>query len=219
MSNLQRGPGIRGAYVTLDGPDGVGKSNQAARLADVTGSQLTREPGGAISQIRTLLLDPSIELTPEAEVLLFSADRNISHQRIITPNLKAGRSVVSDRSCLSTLAYQCYGRALDLAYARAATDLAIGNVCADIAVILDAPYEVTQARVRDRNRGRDTAPQDDRFEAEDKKFKNRVRNGFLELARDLGGRAVLIDASGTKQETFDQIMQACGKLLVDGVEA
>ena len=209
----------RGAYVTLDGPDGVGKSNQAARLADVTGSQLTREPGGYIEHIRRILLDPEIELTPEAEILLFSADRNISLKRTVMPNLVDGKSVVSDRSYLSTLAYQCYGRGLNIVDAQALTDFAVGDIRADKVLILDAPFEITQARVKERNKGNGSMPHNDRFEAEDRKFKNRVRNGFLELARDLGEKAILIDASGTKQETFNQIMQACGKLLVDGVEA
>jgi dTMP kinase len=97
----------RGAYVTLDGPDGVGKSNQAMRLAEETGSWLTREPGGHIAQIRDILLNPHIELTPEAEVLLFSADRHITLQRTILPSLgteiRCFRQKLSEYACVPML--------------------------------------------------------------------------------------------------------------------
>lgn len=203
----------RGAYVTLDGPDGVGKSLQAQRLAQTTESYLTREPGGHINQIRGILLDPLIELTPEAEVLLFSADRNITLRRVIEPTLATGRSVVSDRSYVSTLAYQCYGRGLSLEFAKEATSLALGDKRADKIVILDAPYEVSIARLE--KAGKVAAH--DRFEMEGKHFHERVRNGFLELVRDIGERALLIDASGTEDEVMFQLFENCLHLLKDGV--
>ena len=115
---------------------------------------------------------------------------------------------------MSTLAYQCFGRGLDLGYAKAATNLALGDMRADKMIILDAPFEVTEARLS----GRSRLTQGDRFEAEDEAFKTRVRNGFLEMAKDMGDRVVVIDATGTPDETAQQVFQTCGRLLIEGIE-
>ena len=195
----------RGKLITIDGCDGAGKSTQAMRVAHQTNALLTREPGATQTgaEIRRIILQSNNEdLTPEARMLLFSADRNITRTRVIEPALATGSWVVSNRSYLSSVAYQGFGEGLSRDYIIKATNLALGSVTlrnADLAVILDIPYEVAQERLSQRG-----SPLDN-FERQGQGFHDRVRNGFRILADNLGSRALFIDASGTKDEVFEQI--------------
>lgn len=203
----------RGAYISLDGADGAGKSTLAAKLAESTSSYLAVEPGGHTKVLREILLGREINLTPEAEVLLFSADRNLTIKHEIEPRLNTGTSVVSDRSFLSTITYQCYGRGVDLNSVWQVTNFAIQGVVPDMSVFVDVPVEIAAERIL--AQGRITGK--DRFEEEDKSFKERVRQGGLTLAREMGTKALILDGSGTIDEAFKQLYDEVGELLLEGV--
>jgi dTMP kinase len=121
------------------------------------------------------VLDAATPMEPETEALIMLSDRSHHVRSVIEPALTAGRSVVSDRFYASTLAYQGYGRGVDLSLLRAASELAIGTCLPTLTVLLDVPLDVVNER-RDHD-------QKDRFEAEDLSFHERVRQGYLELAR------------------------------------
>jgi len=186
------------AFITFEGMEGCGKSTQAKLLARALGPDvvLTQEPGGtAIGRaIRQLLLDPANRaMSPEAEVLLFFADRAQHVAEVIRPALAAGRTVISTRYVDTSLAYQGYGRGLDLDRIRAVAVLATGGLRPDLTLFFDLPLEVGLARVVRRGVR-------DRLESEVREFHERVRNGYLELAAAEPDRWIRIDASGSEAD-------------------
>jgi len=186
------------AFITFEGMEGCGKSTQAKLLARALGPDvvLTQEPGGtAIGRaIRQLLLDPANRaMSPEAEVLLFFADRAQHVAQVIRPALAAGRTVISTRYVDTSLAYQGYGRGLDLDRIRAVAVLATGGLRPDLTLFFDLPLEVGLARVVRRGVR-------DRLESEVREFHERVRNGYLELAAAEPDRWIRIDASGSEAD-------------------
>jgi dTMP kinase len=191
------------AFITVEGIEGCGKSTQARRLVSAWEGPvvLTREPGGTAigQQIRALLLghEPA-QLTPQAEALLFSADRAQHVAEVVRPNLELGRTVVSDRYLDSSLAYQGYGRGLSLDALRSAAALATGGLTPDVTVLVDVPVGVGLGRVRGRGIR-------DRMEAEAIEFHERVRLGFLELAAREPARFLVVDGSGTPESVFDLV--------------
>ena len=184
------------AFITFEGMEGCGKSTQAKLLARAIGPDavLTQEPGGtAIGRaIRQLLLDPANRaMSAEAEVLLFFADRAQHVAEVIRPALAAGKIVISTRYVDTSLAYQGYGRGLDLDRIRSVAVLATGGLSPDLTLFFDLPLEIGLARVVRRG-GRD------RLESEVREFHERVRNGYLELAAAEPDRWIRIDASGSE---------------------
>ena len=184
--------------ITFEGMEGCGKSTQAKLLARALGPDavLTQEPGGtAIGRaIRRLLLDPANRaMSAEAEVLLFFADRAQHVAEVIRPALAAGKIVISTRYVDTSLAYQGYGRGLDLDRIRSVAVLATGGLRPDLTLFFDLPLEIGLARVVRRG-GRD------RLEAEVREFHERVRNGYLELAAAEPDRWIRIDASGSEAD-------------------
>ena len=186
------------AFITFEGMEGCGKSTQAKLLARAIGPDavLTQEPGGtAIGRaIRQLLLDPANRaMSAEAEVLLFFADRAQHVAQVIRPALAAGKIVISTRYVDTSLAYQGYGRGLDLDRIRSVAVLATGGLSPDLTLFFDLPLEIGLARVVRRG-GRD------RLESEVREFHERVRNGYLELAAAEPNRWIRIDASGSEAD-------------------
>jgi len=176
-----------GIFVAFEGIDVSGKSTQARRVADLHEALFTFEPGDTPlgRDLRHWLLDAATPMEPATEALLMLADRSHHVRSVIEPTLAAGRSVVTDRFFASTLAYQGYGRGVDLRLLRAASELAIGACVPDLTILLDVPLEVVnERRARDRR---------DRFEAEDLAFHRRVREGYLELADEY--RWAIVDGS------------------------
>ena len=140
-----------GLFLTLEGLDGSGKTTQARRLAAFLEAQgrpvlLTREPGGGLPEVRSLLLTQ--ELSPEAEYLLFSADRAEHVRKVILPGLAAGKVVISDRYLDSSLAYQGYGRGLPLPWLREVAREATRGLKPRLTFLLDLPPEAALRRVR-----------------------------------------------------------------------
>ncbi|MCU1362868.1 MAG: thymidylate kinase [Acidimicrobiaceae bacterium] len=170
----------RAVFLAFEGIDVSGKSTQARRVAAAHDALFTFEPGDTPlgRDLRHWVLDAATPMEPETEALIMLSDRSHHVRSVIEPTLTAGRSVVSDRFFASTLAYQGYGRGVDLALLRAASDLAIGACVPTLTILLDVSLGVVNER-RDHD-------QKDRFEAEDLSFHERVRQGYLELAQDDG---------------------------------
>ena len=189
-------------FITLEGPEGSGKTTQARLLARWLEEQghrivLTREPGGTPigDQIRDVLHDSrNTEMAARTEILLYSASRAQHTAEKIRPALAAGRIVVSDRFADSTYAYQGYGRGLDLEMLRTITRIATGGLQPDLTIYIDITPEEGLHR---RRAGGDEW---NRLDAEPLQFHQRVRSGYLELARLEPHRWVVIDGSGTVEE-------------------
>jgi dTMP kinase len=202
-------------FISFEGPDGSGKTTQARLLVEWLRQQgypvvLTREPGGTDigEQIRLVLHDPhNTEMDARTEILLYSASRAQLVAQCIQPALEAGHIVVSDRYADSTLAYQGYGRGLDLEVLRAITAFATRGVLPDLTLYLDvAPEEGLQRR-------RAEGGEWNRLDAEASDFHRRVRAGYLELASSDPQRWVIVDAARPVEEVQAQIRQVVGAML------
>ena len=191
-----------GAFITIDGPDGGGKTTQAERLRVHLVSRgievlLTREPGGTWlgERIREVLLartnTAAAPTDPLTDALLFNAARRQIVGEIIRPALQAGTTVICARFADSTLAYQGDGARVPLDRLRALADIATDGLIPDLTILLDLPVEAGLAR---------KAPGDvTRFEAEfDLEFHRRVREGFLAIARAEPGRVAVVDATADR---------------------
>jgi dTMP kinase len=192
------GASPRGWFITIDGPDGSGKTTQAAALARHLANlgldvHVTREPGGTWlgERLREILLartDSVAPTDPLTDALLFNAARRQLVMEVVRPALAAGRTIVCARFADSTLAYQGYGAGVPLERLRALEVAATDGLKPDLTILLDVPVEEGLAR---------KAPGDvTRFEAEfDLAFHRRVRDGFLALAAAEPARFAVIDAA------------------------
>ena len=175
-----------GVFISFEGIEGCGKSTQIQFLADTLRAHgrevvMTREPGGtALGQIlRKLLLEPITPLAPGAEVLMMLADRAQHIQEVIAPALNANQLVLCDRFLDSTIAYQGYGRKIDLSLLAQLNTFACDGYVPALTFLLDVPVAEGLRRAQKR-RGNETA---DHFEVESVAFHERVRDGFLSVAR------------------------------------
>jgi dTMP kinase len=192
-------------FITLEGIEGSGKSTQVRKLAErIPNAVVTKEPGGTptADRIRAILLDTAATIDPVAELFLFAASRRQHVMEVIRPALDAGRVVLCDRFTDATLAYQGFGRLLDLDRLRWLNDWATDSLRPDLTLIFDLPEETGLARARSRNA---SAPVDEgRFETEDIRFFRRVREGYLTLAAAGPDRYAVIDAAGTPEEVLQK---------------
>ncbi len=192
---------MQGMFITFEGIEGSGKSTQIVMLANHLSAQgrlvtLTREPGGTAigDQVRKILLDPeNTALDPRAELLLYAAGRAQHLAELIAPELSEGKIVLCDRFSDATLAYQGYGRGLDRAMIRSLDRIVTNGLRPDLTVLLDIDAEAGLERARGRNK-RSGLEAEARFENEKLAFHQRVREGYLELAREEPGRFRVIDA-------------------------
>jgi dTMP kinase len=193
-------------FITFEGIEGSGKSTQLRRLADrIPGTVMTKEPGGTplADRIRAVLLDSSSRIDAVAELFLFAASRRQHVVELIRPALERGTTVLCDRFTDSTLAYQGFGRLLNLDQLRSLNAWATGSLVPDLTLLFDLPEQLGLTRARSRNAD---APQDEgRFEAEDLRFHQRVREGYLTLAAAEPARFVLIDAQGDVDDVFARV--------------
>jgi dTMP kinase len=185
----------RGRLIAFEGGEGCGKSTQAARFAARTGALLTREPGGTPlgEALRILVLDhgegPAFDARAETLVMLAARAQHVAE--VVAPALGAGRLVVTDRFSHSTLAYQGYGRGLDVEELRGMCTWAAQGIWPDAVVLLEVSPEVAASR---RNR------EADRLESAGRDFHDRVAAGFRELVADDPERWLVADGSGTVEE-------------------
>jgi dTMP kinase len=196
----------RGLFLVFEGIDASGKSTQARRVADTHGALFTFEPGDTPlgTDLRKWLLADPTPMKPETEALLMLADRSHHVASVIGPSIAAGRDVVSDRFFASTLAYQGYGRGVDLAQLHAATGLAIGNCAPDLTVLIDLDVATAAERkVRDSH---------DRFETSDLEFHQRVRDGYLAMAAQYGDAWWVVDGSSTEEAVASAIEERVASL-------
>ncbi|MCA1692138.1 MAG: dTMP kinase [Acidimicrobiales bacterium] len=191
---------MRGRLIAFEGGEGSGKSTQARLLATRMDALLTHEPGGtALGRgIRNLVLDPSAAgIDDRAEALLMAADRAQHVAEVIRPALDRGQHVVTDRFSGSTMAYQGYGRGLDLAELARLSAWSAGGIEADLVVLLDVPLDVAAAR-----RSQAT----DRMEAQDEDFHARVTAGYRELAAADPERWSLVDGCGSVEDVAARVL-------------
>lgn len=194
-----------GRFIAFEGTEGAGKSTQMARAAEVLRGEghrveLTAEPGGtALGQrLRQLLLHGEDTPQPLAELFLYLADRAQHLGEVIEPALAAGAVVLSDRFSASTIAYQAYGRGLDLEMVRRADAWARGGRAPDLTLLLDCPVRVGLQRARGH----------DRFHAELEEFHARVQHGFHCQAAADAQRWAVIDATLSEQAVHEQVVAA-----------
>jgi len=207
-----------GKFITFEGGDGAGKSTQIKRLAaaiEKTGLTVTvtREPGGSrgAETIRAMLLDPDAEWDPPTEALLHFAARADHYTTKIAPALKEAAWVLCDRFADSTRAYQGYGLGLDMGAIETLYEIALDDFVPDLTIILDIPVETGVERMIER--GADP----DRYEKMDTAFHERLRQGFLEIAKQDPDRCAVIDADNdidtVTARIFDCVETRMGVIL------
>ena len=198
----------RGYFIVFEGIDGSGTTTQSRLLASYLSEAglpvtLTREPGGTpvAEKIRQLVLDPSLEgISPTSELFLYAASRSQHVEEVILPSFNRGDVVICDRYTASSLAYQGYGRELDLKKIRQVNRLAVGECLPDATIYLILPVEVAWARLR----RRDTA---DRLEQTGMALQKKVARGYEEIAkRDPAG--LVFDARLKIDQLAEKIQDA-----------
>ena len=204
-------------FITLEGIEGAGKTSQVDNIIAFIESKghrcvTTREPGGTAigAHIRKLLLDPdSRDLDPDAELLLYVADR-IQHIRtVVEPHLNANRVVLCDRYFDATMAYQGYARGLEKELIRQLHRLVCGDLTPDLTLLFDLEPEVGLARAwRQLGNGNRTG-KESRFEQEKIEFHQKVRDGYLDLAKKEPHRFRIVDAHQSQAD----VTRAIEKIL------
>jgi dTMP kinase len=201
----------RGRFITLEGIEGAGKSTVAKLVVDWLAGRgitacLTREPGGTplAERVRQIVLERGPEaVSAQAETLLMFAARSIHLENLIRPRLLRGEWVICDRFTDASRAYQGYGRGLDQAWIEQLASAVHGELQPDRTLLLDLPVATGLSRAR----GRSGAAAD-RFEAEVEEFFERVRQGYLHIARNEPRRVRLIDASRPLPEVTREVTKA-----------
>lgn len=214
---------VPGKFITFEGGEGVGKSTQIdVACAEIARAGFkvvkTREPGGTsrADRIRELLLTPQAEAMPStSELLLMFAARAMHIENVVRPALAAGQWVVCDRFTDSTYAYQGYGRGVSREMIAKLEVFVQQDLRPDLTLLLDAPVDVAMGRVRTRN-----LDNGDRIEREQREFFERVRAGYLEIARKSPDRVAVIDARESIETVSahirERIRRYITELRVDG---
>ena len=209
---------MRGRFITFEGGEGCGKSTQLKRLADRLAREgveveCVREPGGTLlcERVRSILKEESADPPcDECELLLFLAARAQLVREVIAPRLEAGKWVLSDRFSDSTVAYQGYGRGLDMTFLRAANAFACGGIKPDLTLLLDVGEKEALERRCRRELATDTSA--DRIELAGADFHRRLADGFRKIAAAEPERIVTIDAGGTIDEVGERIWKSLKRL-------
>ena len=204
-------------FITFEGIEGSGKTTQIRHVMEFLRQRgrdcvSTREPGGTATgeKIRAILLDPeSRGMDPSTELLLYVADRAEHVNKVVRPSLSAGKTVLCDRYYDATIAYQGYARGLDMDLLSNLHRLIINDLKPDITFLLDLPPEAGLSRAWKQIDAGKRAGVETRFEKEAFSFHEKVRKGYLELARMEPGRFAVIDAMNNE----DQVRQDIIKVL------
>lgn len=212
---------MKGTFITFEGIEGSGKSTQIVLLENYLKSAglhvvLTREPGGTPmgDQIRKILLDPAnTGLDPSAELLLYAASRAQHLHEVIGPALDAGKIVLCDRFSDATLAYQGYGRGLNIDMIRALDRIVTSGMRPERTILfdLDPASGIARAHGRNKNSGLEAEA---RFENEEIAFHERVRQGYLNLSRQETDRIKVVDASLPVEEVQKVVRSIVDAMLL-----
>lgn len=195
----------KGMFITFEGGDGCGKTTQINLLDEYLRNKgyktlITREPGskGLGERIREILLNYDGEVSSRCESFLFLADRAQNIDCIVKPALNRGEFVICDRHTDSSVAYQGYGRGLDIEGIKDLNNIATGGLKPDLTIVLDVDVETSQARV---------GSQKDRMESAGVEFFERVRKGYLEIAKQEPDRVKVVDSKQSIEKIHKQIVE------------
>ena len=194
----------KGLFITFEGADGCGKTTQLMLLAKYLKSKglevvVTREPGarGLGEKIREILLNYDGEVSSQAEAFLFLADRAQHIDVIVNPAVESGKIVLCDRHTDSTVAYQGYGRGLDIDRIKMLNNLATGDRRPDLTIVFDIDVETSMARVGNEK---------DRMESAGEEFFNRVKNGYLKIAELEPERVKVLNATKSVEDIHKEVV-------------
>ena len=204
---------MRGLFITLEGPDGSGKSTMAGLIGEYLKEQgvdhvITREPGGTAigEKIRGIIIDrENINMGPETEALLFAASRAQHVHEKILPSVEEGKVVVCDRFLLSSLAYQGVGRGLGIQEVKAVNEFGLRGMTPDLILFFHVDPEVTLLRK--------TKEGGDRLEEEGGAFHREVYEGYMTLLEMYPDNVVVIDAEKSVEEVYAQTIAALAEVL------
>lgn len=195
----------KGLFITFEGADGCGKTTQLNLLKDYLTTKgyaviLTREPGGKGlgEKIREILLNYDGKVADRCESFLFLADRAQNIETIVKPAIESGKIVLCDRHTDSSVAYQGYGRGLDIEQIKMLNNLATGGKQPDLTLVFDVDIETSMQRVGNEK---------DRMESSGKEFFNRVRNGYLEMAKQEPERLKIVDSTKSIDEVHKRVIE------------
>ena len=196
---------VKGLFITFEGADGCGKTTQLNLLKDYLEQQgkdvvVTREPGakGLGEHVRKILLNYDGVVSDRCESFLFLADRAQNIDVIVKPAIEEGKIVLCDRHTDSTVAYQGYGRGLDIDEINMLNNLATGNRKPDLTLVFDVDVETSMKRV---------GQEKDRMDQSGNEFFNRVRNGYLAIAKNEPDRVKVIDSTKSITEVQNEVLK------------
>ncbi len=196
---------VRGLFITFEGADGCGKTTQMKLLDEFLRNKsfdvvTTIEPGGVgVGQkIREILLNYDGDVSSNCEAFLFLANRAQNIDSVVKPAVADGKIVLCDRHIDSTIAYQGYGRGVDIEQLKMLNDLATSKFKPDLTLVFDIDVETSMQRV---------GKNKDRLESAGKDFHQRVRNGYLDLAKQEPERIKVIDARGSIEIVFEKVKE------------
>ena len=210
---------MSGLFITFEGCEGSGKSTHSERVYQALIKAgypvlLTHEPGGTkiSDKIRELLLRREEEggfpnIVPNAELMLYLASRAQHVEELILPALKAGKVVLCDRFADATVAYQGYGRNLDIQILKSMNDFISHNLLPDLTILLDIDPAVGIERSKRVKKNFASEGELDRMESQSLKFHSAVRNGYLDIAKAEPGRILVYDALSPMEQNFDTILK------------
>ena len=201
----------KGLFITFEGADGCGKTTQLKLLAEYLTNKgleviITREPGakGLGEKVREILLNYDGEVSDRCESFLFLADRAQHIDMIINPAIAQGKVVLCDRHTDSSVAYQGYGRGLSIDRINMLNNLAVNGRYPDMTLVFDIDIETSMKRVGDEK---------DRMESAGMEFFNRVRDGYLEIAKQEPNRVKVLDARKSIDEIHKDVIELIEELL------
>ena len=201
----------KGLFITFEGADGCGKTTQINLLKNYLENQgyqvvLTREPGakGLGEKVREILLNYEGAVSDRCESFLFLADRAQNIDIIVNPAVNEGKIVLCDRHIDSTVAYQGYGRGLDIDRIKMLNNIATNGRKPDLTIIFDIDVETSMKRV---------GKEKDRMESAGIEFHNRVRDGYLKIAKEEPERIKVVNSIQTVNDVFEEVKKIVNKYL------